>query len=221
MFDLDNTLYDEWLFLREAFLKVSEYLGNKFGRGAEEVFQLLVEIYESHDRTFPIFDELLARLGAPREEIGKVLELYYSSGEDVRPYEDAEEVLEQLSRKHELLLLTEGRPELQRRKLRSLGLERFFREVVIIDESFGKVHRKPSPLPFLRLLEGRRASETVYVADNPFKDFLAPNRLGIFTVRVQRGIYARYPNEAVLYEMRPKVTVKSLRELTDLLRGGP
>ncbi|MEN2999474.1 MAG: HAD family hydrolase [Acidilobaceae archaeon] len=215
VFDLDNTLYDEWLFLHEAFIKISEYLGSRYGRG--EVLQLLSSIYESHDRTFPIFDALLERLGAPREEIEKVLELYYGSGENLRPYEDAEEVLRALSRRHELLLLTEGKPELQRRKLRSLGLEEFFSEVVIIDEKFGRVHRKPSPLPFLYLLAGREARDVAYVADNPFKDFLAPNRLGIFTVRVQRGIYAKYPNEAVLYEMRPKVTVRSLRELTSIL----
>ncbi|MEN2999462.1 MAG: HAD family hydrolase [Acidilobaceae archaeon] len=215
VFDLDNTLYDEWLFLHEAFLKISEHLGKKYGR--EEVFRLLMEIYESHDRTYPMFDALLERLGAPKEEMGRVLELYYGSGENARPYEDAEEVLRELGKKYELVLLTEGRPELQRRKLRSLGLEGFFSEVIVIDERFGRIHRKPSPLPFLHLLAGREAKETAYVADNPFKDFLAPNRLGIFTVRLRRGIYARYPDEAVLYEMRPKVTVESLKELRDFL----
>ena len=60
-------------------------------------------------------------------------------------------------------------------------------EIILTDE-FGEGYAKPHPRAF-ELMSKRLAVEParcVYVADNPAKDFLAPNALGWLTVQWRR-----------------------------------
>ncbi len=61
-------------------------------------------------------------------------------------------------------------------------------------------------------------AECVYVADNPAKDFVAPNQLGWLTIRIVRpdGIYR---NETAPQGGDPQFTVTTLADLEDCLAG--
>ena len=92
-------------------------------------------------------------------------------------------------------ILTDGRPEGQRNKLRALGLESLADDILITDELGGPQFRKPCDIAF-RILQTRwrlPAAEIVYVGDNPVKDFQAPRQLGMKCLRVDNpeGLYAR------------------------------
>ena len=79
-------------------------------------------------------------------------------------------------------IITDGRPEGQRNKIDALGLD--VDDVLVTDELGGVQFRKPCDIAFRILMTRWRLnpSEIVYVADNPAKDFQAPQQLGMKSV---------------------------------------
>lgn len=90
-------------------------------------------------------------------------------------------------------IITDGRPEGQRNKIKALGLEELVDDIIITDELGGIQFRKPNDISF-RIIQNRWRlpfEQIVYVGDNLNKDFQAPRQLGM------REIY--YKNEDGLY----------------------
>ena len=90
-------------------------------------------------------------------------------------------------------IITDGRPEAQRAKLKALGLMDLVEDIVITDELGGPQFRKPNDIAF-RILQQRwmLPPETlVYVGDNAAKDFQAPNQLGMQSLHFcnREGLY--------------------------------
>jgi putative hydrolase of the HAD superfamily len=78
-------------------------------------------------------------------------------------------------------LVTDGRSNSQRNKIKALGLERWFEERnIIISEEFGS--EKTDKRNFTYFMEKYPGRSYCYVGDNTQKDFLAPNGLGWNTV---------------------------------------
>ena len=100
---------------------------------------------------------------------------------------DSEEVLRKLRAKYALALLTDGFLPAQQLKVQALGIEEYFASIVYT-EQLGRESWKPSPAGFEKILHdlGGRPENTVYVADNEQKDFIAPNRMGFATVQLLR-----------------------------------
>jgi len=90
------------------------------------------------------------------------------------------EVLETLSRKASLLLLTNGLAEVQRGRIARAGVEIFF-EAIIISEEVGLA--KPDPRIFLLAVEKLRlpAYEILCVGDNPVSDIGGAQQAGLDT----------------------------------------
>jgi len=86
-----------------------------------------------------------------------------------------------------LALLTDGFLPAQRLKVQVLGLEKYFK-CIIYTEQLGRQFWKPSPVGFEKLMETLNAEpeNMAYVADNPMKDFIAPNKLGSSTIQIIR-----------------------------------
>jgi YjjG family noncanonical pyrimidine nucleotidase len=90
----------------------------------------------------------------------------------------APEVLEKLSRRARLCLITNGLTRVQRGRIRKAGIGRFFR-AILISEELGLA--KPDPRYFLRAAEavGLPASELLCVGDNPSADIGGARAAGI------------------------------------------
>ncbi|MCE3011355.1 MAG: hypothetical protein LW875_12170, partial [Proteobacteria bacterium] len=52
-------------------------------------------------------------------------------------FKDARENLVILSKKYDLYLLTQGNPEIQKQKIKSAKIEKFFKEIFLVDSHFG------------------------------------------------------------------------------------
>ena len=93
-----------------------------------------------------------------------------------------------------LAIFSDGDPVRQQLKLDALGVGELFRKVVFTGQN--PAWHKPAPEGFSALAEalGCRPYECVYVADNPAKDFLGPNQIGMRSIRVRRaaGLYASF-----------------------------
>jgi len=142
-----------------------------------------------------VFNALLAELGLSEELklVAAMIEVYRAHRPTIRLYDDAEEILKKLRPEYRLGLLTDGRSWTQGRKIDALGLRDRF-DAILITSELGQGFCKPSPRPFEFISTCLQVvgSRSVYVADNPAKDFLAPNALGWMTVQIRRagGVYS-------------------------------
>lgn len=95
-------------------------------------------------------------------------------------------------------IITDGRPEGQRNKIKALGLEELVDDIIITDELGGIQFRKPNDISF-RIMQCRWRipfEQMVYIGDNLAKDFQAPRQLGM------QGLY--FKNEDGLYNSDEK-----------------
>lgn len=218
VFDLDDTLYPELDFVRSGFAAVARWLSAGDEALKEAVLKRMYELFQLGRRD--IFQSILREFVFPhhsREDltVEGLLSIYRSSDRRLALFPDAKRLLERLSSAGKLLaLLTDGLPDLQRRKVESLNIERYFGRIVYTWE-YGNSAGKPSDFCF-RLLEkefGLSGRSCAYIADNEGKDFLGPNRLGWITVKVVRpsGIYKDVKCEDPGYKAR--FCIDSLEEL--------
>ena len=108
-------------------------------------------------------------------------------------------------------LITNGSSETQRAKLRNLGIEDCFDQIVITGE-FG-VH-KPEPEPFLAIARwiGAKPEELLYVGDNPLNDVDASRKAGMIPVWVRTTGTWVFPDIE-----KPPLQIDHIRELPALL----
>ncbi|MFA9557089.1 HAD family hydrolase [Evansella sp. AB-rgal1] len=128
-------------------------------------------------------------------------------------YEETFQVLDKLKENYELLLLTNGSPDLQNTKLTiTPELVPYF-DHILISGAFGK--GKPDPTMFEHALSlgenGYNKEEVIMVGDNLMTDILGASRVGIPSVWINRHDKVR--DETVV----PTYEIKHLEELFELL----
>jgi putative hydrolase of the HAD superfamily len=219
IFDLDDTLYDEIDFCRSGFRAAAPHIAAlSDAYSAEAVFATLWKCFITGD-CGSTFNLALAELGIPFDGplIHRLMEVYRTHTPTLTLPPESRATLEDLKGRYTLGLLTDGFLPTQKLKVQALGIEHYF-QAILYTEELGREFWKPSPRGFEKLLEqlGARPQETVYVADNETKDFIAPNRLGLLTIRLLRpsGLY-RQPSS--LADAAPKVKIGSIGELAGAL----
>lgn len=188
LLDLDDTLYPEREFARGGFRAAAESLAARLQRPADELFAICWQRFETGVRG-SIFDSVLIELDVPHDAtlIDELVRTYRSHEPQLTLFDDADRLLTSLTPQFGLGLLTDGAAEVQRRKVKALGLQRRI-EAIVYSDDFGREHWKPSPIPYLELLRKLHVepSHAIYVGDNPKKDFIGARRLGLQTVRIRR-----------------------------------
>lgn len=193
VFDLDDTLYSEREYAYSGFAAVAEAFIDRLGDPRDTAARMR-RLFDSEHRP-RVFNALLAELGLSEELklVAAMIEVYRAHRPTIRLYDDAEEILKKLRPEYRLGLLTDGRSWTQGRKIDALGLRDRF-DAILITSELGQGFCKPSPRPFEFISTCLQVvgSRSVYVADNPAKDFLAPNALGWMTVQIRRagGVYS-------------------------------
>jgi putative hydrolase of the HAD superfamily len=129
--------------------------------------------------------------------------------QNMRIYPDAAETLAKLGEKYELTMITNGATELQREKIRRLGIENSLNEVIVSQE-LG--HHKPSKEIFMEMTRrvGCKPEEITYIGNNYRKDIVGAHEAGWNTIWVNR--HEETPDTVI-----PEHTVKELHELLEFL----
>jgi putative hydrolase of the HAD superfamily len=219
VFDLDDTLYPESDYVRGGFEAAGRWLRATYG---VQEFATVAHGLFGAGRRGRIFDEVLPRLGleARPELIAGLIVAYREHEPQLSLFADAAEVLEWAGARFQLALVTDGYAEVQKRKIRALGLESRIGCRIITDE-LGREFWKPNIEPFRRVMEQFVGDSKgyLYVGDNAHKDFLGPRNLGWRTVRIQRphGEHAGYGGlaaESADHE------IQSLLDLRNLITSG-
>jgi len=189
VFDLDDTLYDEIEYCKSGFSAVAGFLaGLPEFPPAERIFDSLWQQLTSGNRT-ETFNAALDELGIGCDDklIGELIKVYRSHTPKITLPDDSRDILDQLHGGYTLALLTDGFLPAQQLKVKTLGIERYFK-CIIYTEELGRDCWKPSPAGFEKLMEmlNVKPQNAAYVADNQQKDFIAPNKLGILTIQLIR-----------------------------------
>lgn len=203
IFDLDDTLYSEKEYVRSGFRAVSDYLGG----GYEEM------LWKFFSEGKPAIDELLKEIGR-QEAHSTLIEIYHNHRPRLHIYQEAYDIIIRLRTEGKKIgIITDGRPEGQRQKLDALGLCGLVDDIIITDELGGVQFRKPCDIAF-RILQTRwklPASEMIYIADNPAKDFQAPQQLGM------KSLWFHNPDALYGGECRIQRVITSLNEMNQYL----
>lgn len=214
IFDLDDTLYPEADFVRSGHRAIAERVWQDLNVDIEAELRRRFSLGQRGD----LMTAALLSLGIapPPNYVASVLvPVYREHRPDIRPYVEVMPVMRELKQRgHRLALLSDGWSAVQRRKLDALGIGPFFEHIVFTDE-IGRDAWKPSPQGFERIQRdlGVRASEVAYVSDNPLKDFVAPLKLGMRTVRIVRPGTEHCGSVAPSPDHVPHCVIRSLREL--------
>jgi len=219
VFDLDDTLFDEIDFCRSGFRAAAQHLATLSDvYSPEDIFAALWDSFITGD-CGSTFDATLTKLGISYDPrvIHTLVEIYRTHTPTLSLPPESRAVLDQLTGKYTLALLTDGYLPTQRLKVQALGIEPYFKAIVYTEE-LGREHWKPSPRGFEKLMEmlGTRPAQMVYVADNESKDFIAPNRLGMVTVQLLCPS-GRYRQPSPLPEAAPRHRIDRIDKLAKLL----
>ncbi len=188
IFDLDDTLYSEKEYARSGYHAIANTL--------PQVEQLEEKLWTAFEQKKPAIDAVLIDEGIYTEGLKQqCLSIYRSHQPAIHFYEGAKELLCQLRYDgYKLGVITDGRSEGQRAKIKALGLDELVDHIIITDELGGVEYRKPNKTAFVKMQELLDVpfEEMCYIGDNIKKDFVAPNMLGMRSIwfRNMDGLYS-------------------------------
>lgn len=183
VFDLDDTLYKEVEYVVSGIRSVAKVLNLLYGI---DLTQLLLDARASGIADF--LGVACTTLNLPVDVKESLIWLYRLHFPDIALEPQVRAVLDDLrNAAAALAILTDGRAVTQRLKLNALGLSDL---PVYISEEF--LSEKTDTLRFVAIAAHWPGKHYVYVADNPAKDFYAPNTLDWLTIGLRgdsRNIY--------------------------------
>jgi putative hydrolase of the HAD superfamily len=200
VFDLDDTLYSERDFEKSGI----EFVYKNFNI---EHIELETILNNRENWIEQIIDGSNNQI-----TLQMVLDAYRNHFPTIQLYKDAKVFLEKLlSQGDEMSLITDGRSITQRNKLRALGIESFFKTVVISEEVNSE---KPSENNFKMVMNSKHTENYIYIADNPNKDFIIPNKLGWTSIcLLDRGQNVHQQNFKLSIDFLPHYSVNSFEEI--------
>ena len=207
IFDLDDTLVYEIDFLKSAYIEIAGTLEPERSRAlCEEMFKL----YEKKEN---VFDVLHQRY--PNYSKENLLNIYINHFPVLILNDGAANVFKYCKDKgYKIGLISDGRSITQRNKLKSVKIENVF-DKIVISEEFGST--KPN-LENYKVFVTDNETECYYIADNPQKDFITPNKLGWTTIcLLDNGKNIHSQNFDIDIDYLPKIKISNLKELIEVL----
>lgn len=205
VFDLDDTLFPEIEYVKSGFRAIAKEFGDDF---YEKLWNLFCE-----DRK-----DVYQRAGFPEAQCKRCIEIYRNHFPDIRLDKETEETLVSLKEKgYKLGIITDGRPEGQRNKIKALGLDNIMDYIIVTDEFGGETFRKPHPKSFELMREklGVEFDEMMYIGDNPKKDFYIGSIYPIITIRIMNnGLHSA---NAYYEDVKENVTISNIIEISRCL----
>lgn len=216
IFDLDDTLYEEMQYVRAGMKSVSKYLSQKYGIECNKIYGSCMEILERDGRG-RVFDKL-CEIYELKEDVKVLVDKYRGTRPKLQLYSDAEKLLSLLNEDgYKVGIITDGNAQVQEAKLKGLNLEKWVDAVVLTDrlkDKEGNSVSKPHTEVYeecLKLLCSK-ATESVYIGDNPNKDFIGAKKVGLKTVRIVRES-GMFVNSVMPKEYEAEMTIHSFEEL--------
>ena len=224
IFDLDDTLYDEYEFVKSGFKVVAAYLSSRYELDKNDIFTRLCEITKRDGRG-KVFNTLLSNLGLySLERVQTLIYIYRSHLPKIFLEKRVVYYLNTLRKKGLLLgIVTDGKSSVQSRKVEALGLKDYF-DLILCSDELGREYWKPSTVPFKVVLDLLKTppEKAVYVGDNVRKDFYGPNLMGLLTIQLRKWLKREndqndQPHSFLSTDFHAKYVVEELEEINTII----
>jgi putative hydrolase of the HAD superfamily len=212
-FDLDNTLYDSQKYYVRAFKSISEYISENSKFEQENIFNFLYKNWKKNTSMYnKIFDDLVKNLEL-KININHLVKIFNEQVvEENDLFGNTIPVLEKLSEKYKIGIITDGNVARQKRKIQNCKIESLVNEIIYTKLS----EPKPSSVPFQHALKSPFLKgdniEPFYVADNPQIDFLGAKLTNFSTIRIIRGEFKNINSDKNI-----DYTINNLEEVEDII----
>lgn len=204
--------YETYEFTQMIGINPFEGLWGNFGDKINVNFRKMKEIVPQYRTT--AWTQGLKTLGIDDPTFGAELGELFAKKRRMLPfvYEDTFTLLEQLKEDYQLLLLTNGSPELQNEKLdMTPELVPYF-DHIVISGAFGRGKPEPAIFDHCLYLTGLTKDEAVMVGDNLHTDIIGSNKIGM------RNVWINRDNKDIVDDIHPTYSIKELSELPSLLK---
>jgi len=181
--DIDDTLYLERDYVKSGFSAVGRASFEAFGRYCFELFERGVR-----GNTFDLARDYFSKRAVEIPETVRLVEVYRNHEPQIEFCNDARKFLENNAGRR-FAAITDGPVSSQSAKFRALGLSRYVEDGDVVYTALAH-QPKPSPYAYTLLQQKYelKAEQCLYIADNPHKDFIAPQLLGWQSLRVRRPL---------------------------------
>ena len=181
--DIDDTLILERDYVYSGFSAVDRWLRKNYELTG--FLEKAWHLFESGRRR-KIFDTFLDEFGFNEYGmIDNLVRVYREHKPQIKLFPDAERFLTRHKRRN-LAIISDGYSSTQWAKIESLDLRPQVDRIIITDD-WGTDFWKPNSRSFVTIQKSLPFEQCVYVADNPLKDFKAPEALGWSpSIRIRR-----------------------------------
>ena len=219
-FDLDDTLFSEWDYIRSGYRAVAKTVADATGADADKLARMMTTYRPTGFEA--VLHEVSGLPDADRFTVDGMIEMYRAHTPEISLRPEARETLEALrAGGATLVLITDGSTRHQRTKLKALGLEEFFTgDRILVSEETGGDKTTDVPWNLVRERFGSPGARFFYVGDNLSKDFRLPNMAGWTTIMLRDTENTNlFPQNACAWpaENRPQYTIDSLSNLNNIL----
>jgi putative hydrolase of the HAD superfamily len=218
VFDLDDTLYAERDYVLSGFKAVANWASVNLGIDGERGSATLCNLYHQGVRNNTFNQWLAIHQIENSQVVTELLDVYREHSPTISPFSESIDLLKTLAKSYKIGLVSDGYLQVQQRKWAALGLDPFF-DAVVFSDSLGRENWKPSTAPFKLVLERLNIApeSSVYIGDNPRKDFFGARQLGMSTIWVKRSD-SEYGNlQPPGLEYHPDLTIDSLSQVLELV----
>jgi putative hydrolase of the HAD superfamily len=218
VFDLDDTLYPTRRFLSSGFAAVADAVAPEIGVPAADILTVLRDA-----RRFMPGRELqflCDRFGLPASAVDRWVQIIRGHWPDIRLPLESARVLMDLQSTWRIGVLTNGYPDVQRRKVAALGLRELVDAVVFATE-YGDGRGKPDRAPFLTVLDELNvpADRAVFVGDDLDADVFGAGRVGMRTIHIARDVWHAFSRPWIRPDARVS-RIASVPRAAERLVGG-
>ena len=218
LFDMDDTLFSELEYIKSGFRAVAHWASHHINLDYQNGYNQLVTLYDKGIRGDTFNQWLKTYNIQPDDYILEMVDEYRNHMPDIQPFPEIEHLLSELMQDYKIGLISDGYLMTQKKKWDVLGLSEFFSSVIFSDQ-WGKNYWKPHPKPFIESLThlNVQSNESIYIADNPQKDFIGANQLGLFTIRLKipHGVYSHIVPETP--DHQPHMEISKLSQLVNCI----
>lgn len=206
IFDLDDTLYPEIRFLQSGYRAIANKLAPTLNA---DLYNEMWRLYTNRENVFQWITNQYREL-IPDVTVPWLLQLYREHMPDIVLNPAAAAFWQQITRSQiPAGLITDGRSITQRNKLKALGIENYFTDI-IISEEFGS--EKPDERNYLYYEKKYPGREFYFFGDNTSKDFIVPARLGWRTICLKDTGYHIH-KQVLSNEPVPQFIISSFDEI--------
>ena len=178
--DLDDTLYKEADYRNSGFREIIKYIKKNYKIKIKKQF-----IYKCIKNKKNILEEICKKNNLQKSIVESLLWVYRLHKPKIHLNKNVKKIILKLEKLSAgVAILTDGRSVTQRLKLRVLGLDYL---PFYISEDYNDT--KPSLKRFKLIMKDLPAKKYIYIADNPSKDFLAPNKIKWLTIGIKAGVH--------------------------------